>query len=65
MFVLLVAAFVLAIEETMVLHPVRATEAHKQPCAGLLEDGRSVLRVFSKVVVKTRRTRRRRKSTWI
>lgn len=40
MFVLLVAAFVLAIEETMVLHPVRATEAHKQPCAGLLEDSR-------------------------
>lgn len=40
MFVLLVAAFVLAIEETMVLHPVRATEGEEEPRNGLLEDGR-------------------------
>lgn len=37
MLVLLVAAFVLAIEETMVPHPVRAIEGEEEPCNGLFD----------------------------
>lgn len=37
MLVLLVAAFVLAIEETMVPHPVRAIEGEEEPRNGLFD----------------------------
>ena len=57
-FVVVLVALEEALKDKVVPYPVRATEAHKQPCAGLLEDGK---RVFSKVVVKTPRTRRRAK----
>ena len=34
MFVVVLMAFVLAIEETMVPHPVRAIEGEEEPCNG-------------------------------
>ena len=60
-FVVVLVALEEALKDKVVPYPVRATEAHKQPCAGLLEDGEKVLRVFCKVVVRTPRTRRRAK----
>ncbi|KAM7453875.1 hypothetical protein BLSTO_05372 [Blastocystis sp. subtype 1] len=38
-FVVVLVALEEALKDKVVPYPVRATEAHKQPCAGLLEDG--------------------------